>query len=602
MPEGVGYSFEQLSAMGAQPIAPGTGTPGSGGGLTYEDLIQKGFVPVDGSAPSPAPVSKLESFGRGVAQGATLGFADEITGAIESLFSDKSYTQSRDESRAAYTAAEQANPLTSMAGNLGGSLATTIVPGLNVAKGAGMAGAVKTAALGGGLTGLGSSEADLTKGDFAGAIKDTVQAAVTGAAVGGVAHKVGQKLAGRAADKFDGDVIADAMGRSRPKDQLMVQAMAEADRPAARAILHSDDFRPVQKALRSKDTEKARTALDEYIAKVSDGREADWDELAKILPKNAGLQPGKILDRFENDIQRASTEHGQADVAKVLGTVKERLQSLWSTAGKGTAASHFEQAAAAAQGPESATLKAIANEIRAGADDLTGNDVWKIAERVAGSDGQVPPTIRNVIKDLPSFFNKEAKIHPIELRKALTNAQREAVAALGTIAETEHARLKAAPKLVFDKAMDEFLDGARVTSPDASKVVDRILDRNKKLSLSLSFQEGLEQRAKKELVGNQGLGAGLAAQAANVTKGAAVVGALATGNPAPLLGLAAPAMGRGVAAAGRRGNDLLARIMYQAEQGNPWAQRQIQALRQTPQGLARLAAVRNHQEEEPVNE
>ena len=77
-----------------------------------------------------------ESFVRGAAQGASLGFADEITGALRSAFSTKSYQQARDESRAAYKAAEEANPMAYFAGNVTGGLASIFVPGGGIAKAA----------------------------------------------------------------------------------------------------------------------------------------------------------------------------------------------------------------------------------------------------------------------------------------------------------------------------------------------------------------------------------------------------------------------------------------------------------------------------------
>jgi hypothetical protein len=108
----------------------------------------------------------LESGTRGLAQGASMGFADEATGALEALW-DKAtkgdakgfadlYRQHRDESRANYDAAKKANPGTYGASQVGGAVATSLVPGLgeaNLAK-LGVMGAAQ---------GLGSSDADVTK-------------------------------------------------------------------------------------------------------------------------------------------------------------------------------------------------------------------------------------------------------------------------------------------------------------------------------------------------------------------------------------------------------------------------------------------------------
>ena len=47
---------------------------------------------------------------RGLVQGGTLGFSDEIKGAVQAPFSDRSYTQIRDEERARNEAAEKRHP------------------------------------------------------------------------------------------------------------------------------------------------------------------------------------------------------------------------------------------------------------------------------------------------------------------------------------------------------------------------------------------------------------------------------------------------------------------------------------------------------------
>ena len=103
-----------------------------------------------------AQPSKTESFVRGAAQGASMGFADEITAAGEALFTDKPYTQAREESRAAYTEAKEANPKTSFVGEMGGAAATALIPGLGEMT-------VPKMLTQGALYGTGMSEADLTK-------------------------------------------------------------------------------------------------------------------------------------------------------------------------------------------------------------------------------------------------------------------------------------------------------------------------------------------------------------------------------------------------------------------------------------------------------
>jgi hypothetical protein len=118
------------------------------------------------------------------AQGASLGYADELTGAGEAgldVLTGKSdlsdvgsaYSKHRDESRQAYDAAQKANPLTYGAGQVGGGLATALVPGL------GEMNLLKLGALGA-VQAVGDSKAD-NVGDLA---KDAAIGGVTGAAAG----------------------------------------------------------------------------------------------------------------------------------------------------------------------------------------------------------------------------------------------------------------------------------------------------------------------------------------------------------------------------------------------------------------------------------
>lgn len=133
-----------------------------------------------------ASPSKLESFARGAAQAASFGFADEITGGLESLFTDKPYEQARDESRLAYKKASDANPASYLTGNVSGGVATALIPGLNLAKGASALKTVGQAALMGGASGLGASEAE----DVKGLLKDASTGAAIGGAVGSVARGI----------------------------------------------------------------------------------------------------------------------------------------------------------------------------------------------------------------------------------------------------------------------------------------------------------------------------------------------------------------------------------------------------------------------------
>lgn len=168
----------------------------------FEELVDEDQAPpalpsFDSLQDATAPeVSKTESAIRGGAQGLSFGFADELTGALESMITDKPYEKARDESRAAYAAAEEANPKTFMGSEIAGAVipavAATVASGgaAAPATGASVAKAlapstIKGVAALGATQALGKSEADLTKGDVGEAMKDVTRGAAVGAVAGG---------------------------------------------------------------------------------------------------------------------------------------------------------------------------------------------------------------------------------------------------------------------------------------------------------------------------------------------------------------------------------------------------------------------------------
>lgn len=150
--------------------------------------------------------SKLESVLRGAAQGASLGFADEISGALEAVkdiaLTDKQladfvdiYRKRRDDSRQRYKEAENNNPAFYTAGQIAGGIGTAVVPGLNVAKIGSVGGRIAATAGMGAVDAVGQNEdlgtlpADITKGAAIGGILGAA-----GEGLGVVANKITQKL------------------------------------------------------------------------------------------------------------------------------------------------------------------------------------------------------------------------------------------------------------------------------------------------------------------------------------------------------------------------------------------------------------------------
>lgn len=167
------------------------------------------------SSPAVTPQedpSLTEALARGAAQGATLGFSDEIAGGLGAIRDVaqgsvdpttqllEAYRRHRDESREANDAAQKAHPTASFGANLAGGLLPALLTGGLGEVGAGASALSKigsAAELGAGfgaVTGLGDSNADLTQGDTRSALSDIAKGAVGGAAFGGALGTVGQGL------------------------------------------------------------------------------------------------------------------------------------------------------------------------------------------------------------------------------------------------------------------------------------------------------------------------------------------------------------------------------------------------------------------------
>lgn len=160
--------------------------------------------------------SELESGLRGAAQGVTFGFADEAAGGLEAakdwITNDPSgfmanYRKHRNESRANYKSAEQANPASYMSGQFGGA----VVPALFTSGGS-IPASIGSLAAQGAAQGLGSSESDLMQGDLSGAVRDTALGSAIGGATG-VAGKAISKIPFQKAATYIGDKLGETAER-----------------------------------------------------------------------------------------------------------------------------------------------------------------------------------------------------------------------------------------------------------------------------------------------------------------------------------------------------------------------------------------------------
>lgn len=633
---------------------------------TFEELTAAGATPGPGAAPGfevrGSPVAgpdpgALAAVGRGVAQGASLGFADEIGGAIGSLLSGQSYQQVRDEIRTGDKEAEAAHPLLYGAGQFGGGVASSFVPGLNVAKGATAAQAALSLGAQGAAAGIGASEATNT-GQL---LTDAAVGGGVGAVAGGLLHHVTNRILENAPRRVVDETVADAMSGSRAKDAKILSRSLNHDdveREAEDLFLGKRaageaDYKPVAEAIRkaqaSGEPEAIQDALaksKDYVGRLEESAAPAWERLddaiktAKPEPKtmklsagsesaeslnervvgmreqldayessgnpllekkipglrnelkaaegelkagaatgtaevagkapSGGFRPGNVIDDIDDAIQRGGSQFGDSNEGRVLQHMRESLESKWSTASGADAA-----ATVSAVNSESPQLKALAKALAGEGDaQLTPSRVRQIAEEVAGQSAEgsgyvkLPTDVRDAIKKVSYSFDADATLPGQDLRKALTNAQNNAVAALGTIAETEHARLKALPQMVLARSMDDFLAQAAKSSPEAAKAAEDILTHNRRMHLALSFQEGLAQKLDKAQAGKIGIGQRLGKQGADAAKAGGVIASLATGNPLPAVaGFALPAAAKAARGAVRMTDQQLARLVYAEKTG-----------------------------------
>lgn len=300
-------------------------------------------------APAARP-GVVESFARGGANALTLGFADEIAGGLEFAFTGKSYKEARDESREAFRRAKDENPLAYGAGQVAGTVGSLLVPGLNVAKGAGAAAVMGRAALQGGLQGLGDSKADLTEGDAGSALADAGTGALVGGAIGGAGALVAKGVKAyvaaapeRAAKQFSLDMTQGAnpaFAKRFSKMGALAREVIEPDKALTKAADKSK-AEAADLALSRLDDLSEKTAplwgkVDEAVGKVPVKDYVGYlVKEAKSLPAEAEAVHNLLLRKAQHFAEVAKAQGNEAVPHQVIrrhvtGLLKEADASLGS--------------------------------------------------------------------------------------------------------------------------------------------------------------------------------------------------------------------------------------------------------------------------------
>lgn len=433
--------------------------------------------------------SKTESVVRGGVQGATLGLSDEIVGVAKGLLAgfnkkvsdlskgpadpgdattaetfSRAYTEGRDEDRAANKAAEQANPKSYLAGQIGGSALSLLVPGgvaartgTTLAKAGSAAG---RAAVEGGVGGFGFSEA---KG--MGLVDDTLAGAALGGVIGGSIPLVG------AAGKKTLDAAGRIPGADRAKEALAAFRSSKSIKP----------IEPIKPDATSQQVKERLEALGKEAAKKFN-KEA-LDEARKDLLVSGALTAGgamsgpvgatvgsmlgkKPLLKAATDVAKIETKVAK-DIAKKKGSVGALIGSLdklqMSPGAKPKAVlevvNEFKGSAIA---PEEIHFKILDPET---SKPIGQAQVWKADPKSVNELGRTGYSL----KDIRIDKDAQGKGIATEVIDSLTDR-------FGELASDTRGNINEAGKKLFKKLGEEQPDGSFIIKPKAQKLNPKSLE------------------------------------------------------------------------------------------------------------------------------
>jgi len=503
-----------------------------------------------------------ESIARGAFQGVTLGFGDELSGLVRSLVNGTSYQEERDAARGANKAASEAHPFAYGGAELAAGLATPI-PGLGAAKaGAGVAAHAVRAAAAGGLAGLGSSEADLTKGDFGGAVHDTISNALLGGAIGAVAGKAGQILGKAEGVSEEKAIKALAGGESKTSGAAWQKTKRMVNNPETKNILHEDvQVETPSGKMKTTTLEREAGASPEHIQNIVDG------------------QTERINSELRPIYSKADAKNGGVSLKDYLGHLDERI------------------AATADMAPaEARVYKAAINELKENALQQWGQRSPNLLHALESSEAQ-EPAVRNAI--MKQF---DVKIPSEDVRAEATALQKIGFKTVDPL----NPGLQTQVKRDMGNMVRDFVND-HVMKTLGGDDHSRLLALNKRMNAWLGVGTVAAARAEKEAAGRVSMGG----HASKLLGHGSLLGAAALaahGNiPGAVAAYAlpkviehAPAAARTAARGAAAIDARLKSVVEAASAGNPFAQRMLATLRQTPGGVARISALERQAGQEPA--
>jgi len=321
---------------GAQPLE----APPRRMKLSAADL--EGAQPID-DAPAPGEVRDLgggrillgpeqgpsqgEAALRGVGQGATARFADELVGGARALAAGgdirglpERYRKERDAERARNKAAEEAHPKTYLAGELGGAVATSFIPGMGIARGATLAAGAARAGAQGAVAGLGGSEADLTKGEVGQAAEDALTGGAVGAGTFGALKGAGRLVRGAPA-RVENRILSESL-KGVPGNTQTKALERIGGRDGLRAIMRED----------AELAQGMRAGADDWKAvvtkRVNEKGQAIGEIYAGVDKGTLGVRVPEVL-RALHKVEERYARKGDTAAVKAIRQEIEGLRELW---------------------------------------------------------------------------------------------------------------------------------------------------------------------------------------------------------------------------------------------------------------------------------
>ena len=479
----------------------------------------------------------LEAGVRGLAQGATFGFADEISGALESAFTRKTYTQARDEARSRNKAAEEAHPWGYGLGSILGTGATGLATG-GLAAGAaklGTAGVAALAAGEGALQGVGASDAE----DAGGVLKDAAVSGVVGGAMGAGLHKI----LGHAVDTAvatRGKQLNDLIGEGGVPTVKKRLGQATGVKEVG---IREGETAASTAAAGSEDLGAARAAGGPAEGKVE---------------RSLGVNVIDSDPEFLKALNKGKTQ------AKAVATA--RLNDI------GAETAPLYRAIDEASGG-GVPFDSLMGKLKGASDAARADYRHNVADAIDEHIDKFTDTIKRNAKGA-----EPAVVPSAEVRKFATRLQQEATRSMGSLSETERFVVKKEVAQVAKGILDDHLDDVAKTVPEAlAPKAQRLRDLNDKAFVYASARDALEASAQTAHAKGPGLLKSLTGAGAPALAGLALSG----GNP---VGFAAGYAGGKLAQAGYQkfshtAARHLARLVRAAHAGNATAEQAIAAIK-----------------------